>query len=201
VRRIFELYAYHGHTLDSLVQQLADENRTYTDATPRFPRSKVHAILRDRAYIGEVSYRDQWYPGSQKPLVDRATFDRVEVLLGEATYQPHELVYGGEMITCGHCGSPITGERKQKKTKQGTKSYVYYRCSRYNSKDHPRTRLREADIEVQVLGMFDALRIQDDDIRDWFARVLQAKTRDRQKVRKERIAELKTDYVTAESAG
>ena len=38
--------------------------------------------------------------------------------------------------------------------------------------------------------MFDTLRIQDDDVRDWFARVLQAKTRDRQKVRKERIADL-----------
>ncbi|MFW6039434.1 MAG: recombinase family protein, partial [bacterium] len=54
VQRLFDLYAYGNHTLDTLIEQLAREGITYTDATYRFPRSKLHAILRDRAYIGEV---------------------------------------------------------------------------------------------------------------------------------------------------
>jgi hypothetical protein len=42
------------------------------------------------------------------------------------------------MIRCAHCGSPITGETKTKKTKNGDKQYVYYRCTRYHLGDHPR---------------------------------------------------------------
>ena len=40
VRRIFELYAFHGLTLDSLLQRLGDEGVIYTPAQPRFHRSK-----------------------------------------------------------------------------------------------------------------------------------------------------------------
>ena len=45
VRRIFELFAYHGCTLDMLIERLAAEGIVYRDAMPRFPRSTLHAIL------------------------------------------------------------------------------------------------------------------------------------------------------------
>ena len=82
VRRLFDLYAYHGHTLDSLRDQLAAEGIVYTDACPQFPRSKLYSILKDRAYLGEVMYQGNWYAGGHPPLVDLATFQRVQVLLG-----------------------------------------------------------------------------------------------------------------------
>ncbi|MHB8899153.1 MAG: recombinase family protein [Thermoguttaceae bacterium] len=125
VARIFHLYAYQGHTLDSLKEKLVEEGIVFSDRQPRFCRSKLHLILRDRAYIGEVSFRGQWYPGTHRPLVDRATWDRVQVLLGDKVYRSHELTYAGDLIACGHCGHPITGERKFKKTKAGETEYVY----------------------------------------------------------------------------
>ena len=74
VRRIFELYAFSDHTLDSLVIALWEEGVRYTVKQPRFKRKHLHDILRDRAYIGEVTYKGQWYPGAHEPIIDRATF-------------------------------------------------------------------------------------------------------------------------------
>ena len=80
--------------------------------------------------------------------MDRATFDRVQVLLGGQVYRTHEMTYASDLITCSHCGHTITGERKTKQTKAGERDYVYYRCSKYSSKGHPRVRVTEADLDA-----------------------------------------------------
>ena len=51
----------------------------------------VHNALKDRAYIGEILHKGEWYPGKHEPLIDRATWDRVQVLLGGHIYQSHAL--------------------------------------------------------------------------------------------------------------
>ena len=197
VQRIFQLYAYHGHTLDSLGDKLAEEGIVYTESTPRFRRSTLHSMLRDRSYIGEVKYHGEWYPGTHKPLVDRATWDRVQVLLGDKVYRSHELTYAGELITCGHCGHPITGEIITKKTKTGEKEYIYYRCTRYCAAGHPRIRATEADLDRQVLALFDRMRIEDEKVRDWFLRVLRAKSRDNQRQAQQRTGQLQRQLTLA----
>ena len=146
-------------------------------------------MMRDRSYIGEIRFRGQWHPGSHEPLVDRPTWNRVQSLLGEATYRTTELTYGGELIECGFCGHPVTGECKSKKTKKGIRDYIYYRCTRYNRDDHPRIRLKEEDVDRQILGLFDQLRIEDENVRDWFARVLREKTRGDQETSREQRGE------------
>ncbi|MBX3435751.1 MAG: recombinase family protein, partial [Pirellulales bacterium] len=168
VRRIFDLYAYEGHTLDSLVDELDKTGAVYSSKTRRFTRSKLHTLLRDRAYLGEVAYRGQWYPGTHEPLIDRVTFDRVQKLLGGSIYRSHELTYAGGLIACGHCGRPITGETIQKKGPHGVKQYRYYRCSGYSAEGHPRVRLRERDLDEQMLAFFGRLRIEDEKTRHWF---------------------------------
>ncbi len=177
VRRIFELYAFHSHTLDSLVAQLAEEKLDYTESQPAFVRSKLHSMLRDRAYVGEVKYRDGWHPGRHQPLVDLATFERVQVLLGEKTYHARDSVYGAGMVICGHCGKPLVVEIKHKATAAGPRTYSYYRCAAYNKADHPRIRLTEAQIEDQVLSLIGKMKIQDEGIRDWIVSVLRAKSK------------------------
>jgi hypothetical protein len=190
VRRIFELYAHQGHTIDSLILQLNEDGTVYRESQPRFSRSKVHAILTDRAYIGEVSYHGQWYAGIHTPLVERGTFDRVQALLRGLKYQSHGLLYAGGLIQCAHCGGWITGEVKTKQTKSGPRNYTYYRCTKYTRKGHPRVRVRETVIEEQVLAMFEAIRIDDQDVRDWFLRVIHAKNRESQIATRERASEL-----------
>ncbi len=58
-------------------------------------------------------------------------------------------------MTCGHCGRPLTGELVRKKS---GKSYRYYRCARYTAAGHPRIRLREPEIDAEVLGLFDRIK-------------------------------------------
>lgn len=180
VKRIFELYAHHNHTLDSLIDALAREGLAYSDSMPRFCRSKLHEILRDRAYIGEVEYQDHWHPGKHTPLVDAITWRRVQVLLGEGIYKSHEMTYAGELITCGFCGRPISGEVKTKQTKRGERRYTYYRCAGYNQGDHPRIRVTEEELDQQMLALFDRMRIEDQERRDWIAKMIRLKTQEGQ---------------------
>ncbi|MBL9092636.1 MAG: zinc ribbon domain-containing protein [Planctomycetaceae bacterium] len=86
--------------------------------------------------------------------------------------------YAGELIHCGHCGSPITGETKTKKNKKtgGDKQYVYYRCARYNDEDHPRIRMTEAEIDEQILALFDRMRVEDEEFRNTFREQLRRAT-------------------------
>src|SRR5262249_11648662 len=128
----------------------------------------------------EILHKGEWYPGKHEPLIDRATWNRVQTLLGGHIYQSHALTYAGELIQCGHCGHPITGERVRKKSKKGERFYTYYRCTYYTKPGHPRVRVTEADIDAQVLAVFDKMRVEDEGVRDWFRLVLASQTRDAQ---------------------
>ena len=123
-------------------------------------------------------------------MIDRNTFERVQAVLGGSNYRSHELTYANELITCAHCGSPITGECKTKQTKKGEKQYRYYRCTKYNQQDHPRVRLREEELDRQVLVLFDKIKIEDPKVRDWFVRVLQARVRENQKQDEKQAAQI-----------
>jgi site-specific DNA recombinase len=128
-------------------------------------------MLRDRAYIGDVRYYGGWWVIMRRSsTVPRPTGFRN--LLGEKVYKANDLTYAGELITCGHCGRPITGEIVTKKSTG--KQYVYYRCTRYTAAGHPRVRLRE--IEIQVVDFLGKLE-QPEPIRDWFRSALRARGR------------------------
>lgn len=188
ITKLFQLHAYEQLTLDGLRDRLYQEGILYSDSCPRFPRSKLYAILRDRSYLGDVKFRGQWHPGTHTPLVDRVTFDRVQVLLGEKVYRSHELTYAGDLIRCKHCGHTVTGESVVKKTTG--KEYVYYRCAQYNAPGHPRIRLAEEKLDRQLLSIFDKMRIASDAQRDWFARQLRSQTVQDQQGSRERRIEL-----------
>lgn len=199
VTMLFDLFARGGHTIDSLQGALYKQGILYSDTQPEFPRSKLHTILRDRSYLGEVSYHANWYPGVHPPLVDRPTFSRVQQLLGEDLYRSHELVFAGELIACGHCQHPITGECKTKQTKQGPKDYTYYRCAKYNREGHPRVRLAEEKVEAQVLATFDSLRIKDEAMRSWFGEVLRARAQENCRANQQQSGELERQLTVLKS--
>jgi hypothetical protein len=132
-------------------------------------------MLRDRAYLGELRYGQCWHRGIHEPIIDGATFERVQLLLGEKTYSARESVYGAGMVQCGHCGRPLVVEVKRKKTSAGDREYRYYRCAKYNRGDHPRTRVGEAELDQQVLALLGRMRIEDEGVRQWVGSVLRAK--------------------------
>ena len=83
-----------------------------------------------------------------------------------------------------------SGEIKYKQTRSGQREYIYYRCTKYNREHHPRIRIKEAELDRQVLAFFDQIRIEDENVRDWFRAVLASKTRDAQEETQAMRAEL-----------
>jgi site-specific DNA recombinase len=190
VKRIFHLYAYENLTLHGVVAKVNAEGRVYRPSQPKFPRSSIHTILKDRAYFGEIQHKGAWY--AEARTADRpGHLEPSAALLGGHVHHATTLTYAGQFMTCGHCGHPVTGELVRKNRKDGgVNEHVYYRCSRYAKGDHPRIRVKEADIEAQVLAIFDKMKVEDESVRDWFRMVLASQTRDAQADSRAQRAEL-----------
>ncbi|MEZ6134082.1 MAG: recombinase family protein [Pirellulaceae bacterium] len=195
IQRIFDLYGYHSHTLDTLGDALLAEGIQYLPSVPQIGRSKLYTILTDRSYIGEIKFRGQWHPGTHTPLVEPKLWDRVQTLLGQKVYKQHQMTYASDLIECAHCGSPITGERKTKMTKSGDRDYIYYRCTQYHKGDHPRIRLTENELDQQMLSIFDSLRIEDDEFRDLFREQLRQATNWDERSSAEKAKQLQEELV------
>ena len=187
IGKLFSLCAVEQLTLDQVQQRLYDEGVFFTDSRPRFPKTTIYAILRNRSYVGEVRYRGQWHPGTHKPLVDQVTWDRVQRVLGGKVYDSHELTFAGGLIHCNHCGHVVTGERIVKKATG--KAYFYYRCSLYSAPGHPRVRLSEKCLDGQLFAIFDRMKVGDDDQRAWFVRQVQNRRVDQRGIEKRRATE------------
>lgn len=199
VKRIFDLYAFHQHTLDSLREALAAQGVVFTDRAPKFHKQTLHKILRNRHYIGEVGHQGQWYPGTFAPLIDRATFQAVQDRWTGKVYQKPQLTFAGRAITCGHCGHCFTGERKFKHCSDGSvRSYVYYFCTHYQQPGHPRIRLREEQVDRHFLELFGRMRVEDPDVRQWIVDVIRAKANGCQEQNRQHQAELERQRVQIE---
>lgn len=60
-------------------------------------------------------------------------------------------------------------------------SAAFSTCACHNTKkDYRRVRVTEADLDAKVLAVFDKMRVDDEQVRDWFRLVLASKTRDSQ---------------------
>jgi site-specific DNA recombinase len=81
----------------------------------------LFTVLRNRVYLGEIPFRDQWYPASHPALVDVDVFNRVQLLLDERgedhakrRTNPSDYLLGG-MVVCAACGRHYLGTAAQGK--------------------------------------------------------------------------------------
>ena len=149
VKRAFELRT-KGLTVEEIAATLYEECLYYSNSKHKFTLSKLNAMLQDKSYIGYVKYNGKWCNGRQSPIIDEATWNAVQNSFKETKYRSHLMAFASELMICHFCGRPITGETKTKPTKNGEKTYIYYRCARYQADGHPKTRLTEAEVEEQI---------------------------------------------------
>jgi len=168
VKSVFSLCAAEQLSLEQVQQRLYDEGVFFSDSRPRFPKTTIYAILRNRSYVGEVRYRGEWHPGTHRPLVDQATWERVQRTLSGKNYDFHDLTFAGGLIRCTHCGHVVTGERVVKKATG--KAYIYYRCSVYSAPGHPRVRLSEKRLDAKLIAILDKMGVGSDEQQAWFLR-------------------------------
>ena len=128
----FEAYATGQWTLSSLSDELALRGLT-TVATPKTPSRNVsvqrlHKMLRNPYYKGEILYKGARHPGTHDPLVTPLTWELVQDVLdahnlaGERT-QTHDHYLKGSLY-CG-CGSKMTVNLA---TNRHNETYPYFIC-------------------------------------------------------------------------
>ncbi len=111
VKLAFELYAAGQHTFQDIADELSDRGLT-TRPTQRRPAgpvsdSKIHQMLRDRYYLGEVRYKGDYFDGRHEALIDARLFERVQTLLDSRGYsgerrRRHDHYLKGT-VWCGRC--------------------------------------------------------------------------------------------------
>jgi site-specific DNA recombinase len=121
--------------------------------------TSVLAILRNRAYIGEVSFRGVWRAGAQEPLVDRDLFDAAQAILEDRAASPRlrrtnptDFLLSSLSMRCERCGHPMVGASARGR---GGRRYAYYTCSSRARRglaacDQPR--LPQGELEDAILA-------------------------------------------------
>ena len=129
----YETYATGEWTIAALVEGLEARGLT-TVPTAHYAerplgKSAVHRMLRNRYYIGKVTWDGVEYDGSHPQLVDRALFDRVQALLSAKNFagdkQRVHTHYLKGSVFCGQCGFRMIVSHA--KNRWGT-IYPYFIC-------------------------------------------------------------------------
>ena len=155
VERIFTRYGIDQAGAATIASELnADACRTRSGR--RWSAQAVLFILRNRSYLGEVTFRDVCHQPDSS-LIDPVLFERAQALLAERgeSYgrrmthaHPDYLLTG--LITCGHCGRNYVGVAAAGRGHR----YRYYACftrQRYGKDACDSERIRADVLEATVL--------------------------------------------------
>ena len=123
IRAAFDLYASGEWNLRTLSEELFARG-VRTRAGCRLHRSALSHVLNNPFYVGLIRIKKtrETYLGVHEPLVDKAVFDRVQVLLRGRTnlkLEAHRFRYQ-RLLRCTSCGRSLSAELQ--------KGHVYYRC-------------------------------------------------------------------------
>lgn len=124
IRRLFEEFAQGRSSLKELAAA-ADQWGLRTKKGHKLVKSQIHRTLKNEVYIGRVPWAGMVFEGVHEPIIDAATFYRVqEILEGRRNsrrgYGTVPISYRG-LVTCALCGCLYAGEIKKGR-------YIYYHC-------------------------------------------------------------------------
>jgi DNA invertase Pin-like site-specific DNA recombinase len=155
IRDAFALYASGDYSLTELAA-LMEERGLRSRPTRRFAGRALEAndmqfLMRNRYYAGIVSYAGHVYAGRHEPLVDEATFQKVQDLLeskrvsGERPWRHFHYLRGS--IYCGECGRRLI----YSKAKGNGGEYEYFICGgkQHGSCSHTSHRVQAVEAAVE----------------------------------------------------
>ncbi len=176
VARIFELYSSGLYTFKEVSDKLQREGHTFRKSEPRFARTSLSYLLKNRFYVGEIEHHGTFYPGKHKVFIDRDVFNACQNTLkgkNRRTGNPDIMLSGG-VLRCAVCGYGVCGEQTRRKlTDGGCNVHTYYKCSNnHASEDHPKVRWRQDVVESAILRELDTIRISDAETADWMRHAL-----------------------------
>lgn len=189
ITHLFGWYATGTLSVKELAKQAQRAGLCHERAGKALPQSSIHAVLRNRIYMGEFEWRGRLYKGRHQPLVPRELWERVQGILdGRNAKKPKsgkpEFAFVG-LITCGHCGCAMTAEIKKGR-------YVYYHCSGWKGKC-PEPYVREEVLSERFSALLTQLDFGEPVV-DWLSSALLESHADERREHDAAITRLQTEY-------
>ncbi len=160
IKMAFEEYAKGTHGLESLADFLAHHGVTTAKGTP-LGKASVKRMLTNRAYLGFVKHKGEWFDGSFEPIISPKLFEAVQkVLSARARPRKRRVKYDFPftgIFRCGECGSMITA---QWATGRHGGRYRYYRCTKKKGKCS-QGYLREEALAEQIKEQLQTISLCD----------------------------------------
>lgn len=154
--------------------------------------SNVIRILRNRVYIGEVNWRDQWHQGKHPSLVAKDVFDAAQDIRSDRAYNSRRLGANSSpyllsgLVVCANCGAHLVGGVANGRAGY---QYRYYTCgtkTRYGSKVCGTDRVPSEELDRQVV---DSL-LRTYERTDLFERAIEAIRERAEEIKAQQRAEL-----------
>jgi site-specific DNA recombinase len=150
---VFDLYLTRRMGARSIANWLNERGHRTKYGKP-WSHMSVLTMLRDRAYVGEVFFRDRYHPAPHPALVDVEVFDAVQELragrgenLSKRAANSSAYLLSG-LVVCSMCGKRFVGNIA------GGSRYRYSTCftrQRYGKDSCPTDRLPAEELDQAVL--------------------------------------------------
>jgi len=128
VLEVFKLYD-EGSTMKQIVDAMNAKGLKNTKGSPMNYNS-IERMLKNRRYIGELTYRSIFNPNAIPAIIPKDLFDRVQEKMAKNKKAPARHKAEDEYLLttklfCGECGAMMYGECG---TGRSGNSYHYYKC-------------------------------------------------------------------------
>ena len=168
IRKLFKAYASDKYTLKDLANLSFSLGLVSQRKRKGLSVAVIQRMLENKFYIGLFTYRGETYEGKHKPLIDKATFDKVQRILKERakprkTKALLDFPFRG-LFKCGECGRAITCEQHIKKSGL---VFRYYRCSKKKIICHQKY-IREEELTGQIDKIISKVALPE----DWTSKML-----------------------------
>ena len=151
VKLAFELYDTGNYSIKRLCEELKNQGLTNRVGKP-LSKSYVHYMLRDKFYIGIMTWLGKEYRGNFPPIIDEDLWERVQARLGSGTTPRVEkrenLTLLKGKVHCEECGGLISWYMQ--------KGHWYGEC-KSNKPCTVRGCARQDQVEVELAEYFNEL--------------------------------------------
>jgi len=164
VKQMFEKVANERFSGRKLYHWLRFEINFYTRGNKPIALSGIYKILNNSFYYGAFEYprgSGKWYEGKHEPLISKELFEQSQKILrrDEITQKSKEFAFT-KLMTCGLCGSGVTGQEKFKYRLDGSfNRYIYYGCTRGKDKKCKSIYIREPELIKELLKIIDKVEL------------------------------------------
>lgn len=165
IREMFEMYSTGNYSLRLLVQKMHDKGFRNRSGG-KIGRSRMHALLSNPFYCGDLEWKGQVTKGSHPEIITRDLFERVQFLLGRKVkspqYRKHFPVFKAK-VHCAECGGTITWELQ--------KGNWYGHCNHYKNCKQEKW-IRQDRLEENLLPHLEAVAPKSTKVLQWLERAL-----------------------------